>query len=394
MSRDGRHRHVSWSRRRRRGRRAAHRGGHRRHGHRMIQEQRAALDTMLRTLNTTAAHAVETVQRLQADASRLTRDVDQLRMKMALSGSSPARPRRRAAGRRRHQSRGAARRRARKRPAARAVRLAPRPPRQRRGRARIRVRRQGDRGGRGDQGPHRRASRPGASSASWRRSSEGAAADGRTSPRRAAGTPRRSATCWRRFPAWCRNCSPDADSFATARFQTVTTGRRSRKSLIGRGTGLAPGRCGLDASRLPRCAKISLRRLPRRLPAGAGARPRRSHRSTSGAMTRATIVLSDRPKDPSARTYAVATPIASARPGRPTAAPRLRRDHRPSRRPAGRAPGPGARRHPAGVRLQPEGALGQGRHGPDAADASDRRRYGVAQRLRSRSRTSGPASPT
>ena len=51
-----------------------------------IQEQRATLDALLRTLNTTAGQAADTVQRLQADAKRLGREVDQLKMKLALSG--------------------------------------------------------------------------------------------------------------------------------------------------------------------------------------------------------------------------------------------------------------------------------------------------------------------
>jgi alanyl-tRNA synthetase len=51
-----------------------------------IQEQRASLDGLLHTLNTTPAHAAEMLQRLQADARRLTREVDQLKMKLALSG--------------------------------------------------------------------------------------------------------------------------------------------------------------------------------------------------------------------------------------------------------------------------------------------------------------------
>jgi alanyl-tRNA synthetase len=55
-----------------------------------IQEQRAVLETVLRTLNTTPAQAAEAVQRLQADGRRLTREVEQLRMKMALSGTSGA----------------------------------------------------------------------------------------------------------------------------------------------------------------------------------------------------------------------------------------------------------------------------------------------------------------
>jgi alanyl-tRNA synthetase len=51
-----------------------------------IQEQRAAQDAVLQVLNTTPPQAVEVVQRLQADAKRLARENDQLKMKLALSG--------------------------------------------------------------------------------------------------------------------------------------------------------------------------------------------------------------------------------------------------------------------------------------------------------------------
>jgi len=51
-----------------------------------IQEQRATLDALLRSLNTTPGQAADAVQRLQADAKRLGREVDQLKMKLALSG--------------------------------------------------------------------------------------------------------------------------------------------------------------------------------------------------------------------------------------------------------------------------------------------------------------------
>jgi alanyl-tRNA synthetase len=50
-----------------------------------IQEQRASLDRVLQALSTTPAHAVDIVQRLQADTKRLAREVDQLKMKVALS---------------------------------------------------------------------------------------------------------------------------------------------------------------------------------------------------------------------------------------------------------------------------------------------------------------------
>jgi len=52
-----------------------------------IQEQRASLEGVVQALNTTPPHAADMVQRLQADAKRLAREVDQLKMKLALSGS-------------------------------------------------------------------------------------------------------------------------------------------------------------------------------------------------------------------------------------------------------------------------------------------------------------------
>ena len=51
-----------------------------------MQEQRGALQAVLGALNATPAQAVESVQRLQADAKRLGREVEQLKMKLALGG--------------------------------------------------------------------------------------------------------------------------------------------------------------------------------------------------------------------------------------------------------------------------------------------------------------------
>jgi alanyl-tRNA synthetase len=51
------------------------------------QQQRAALDRILGTLNTTADQSVDAVQRLQAESRRLAREVEQLKMKAALGGS-------------------------------------------------------------------------------------------------------------------------------------------------------------------------------------------------------------------------------------------------------------------------------------------------------------------
>jgi alanyl-tRNA synthetase len=53
-----------------------------------IHQQRHALDRILSALNTTADQAVDIVQRLQAEAKRLARDVEQLKMKAALGGAS------------------------------------------------------------------------------------------------------------------------------------------------------------------------------------------------------------------------------------------------------------------------------------------------------------------
>jgi alanyl-tRNA synthetase len=52
------------------------------------QQQRQALDRMLGALNTTADQGVEIVQRLQADAKKLAREVDQLKLKAALGGGA------------------------------------------------------------------------------------------------------------------------------------------------------------------------------------------------------------------------------------------------------------------------------------------------------------------
>ena len=55
------------------------------------QRQRQTAETVLRALNTTAPQAIDVVQRLQAENKRLAREVDQLKVKAALSGSA-ARP--------------------------------------------------------------------------------------------------------------------------------------------------------------------------------------------------------------------------------------------------------------------------------------------------------------
>jgi alanyl-tRNA synthetase len=53
-----------------------------------MQEQRGSLQAVLGVLNATPAQAVEAVQRLQADAKRLGREVEQLKMKAALGGGT------------------------------------------------------------------------------------------------------------------------------------------------------------------------------------------------------------------------------------------------------------------------------------------------------------------
>jgi alanyl-tRNA synthetase len=51
------------------------------------QQDRAALNGIVSALSTTALHAVEAVHKLQSDTRRLTREVEQLKMKAALGGS-------------------------------------------------------------------------------------------------------------------------------------------------------------------------------------------------------------------------------------------------------------------------------------------------------------------
>ena len=54
------------------------------------QQQRHALDRVLGALNTSSDQGVEIVQRLQADVKRLTREIEQLKMKAALGGGGSA----------------------------------------------------------------------------------------------------------------------------------------------------------------------------------------------------------------------------------------------------------------------------------------------------------------
>ncbi|MGH9409250.1 MAG: alanine--tRNA ligase, partial [Vicinamibacterales bacterium] len=53
------------------------------------QQHRDSLAHVLSALNTTADQSIEAVQRLQADVKRLTREVEQLKLKAALGGGSP-----------------------------------------------------------------------------------------------------------------------------------------------------------------------------------------------------------------------------------------------------------------------------------------------------------------
>jgi alanyl-tRNA synthetase len=57
-----------------------------------IQEERERLDAVVRALSTTPAQAVDTVQRLLAEAKRLARETDQLKMKLALGGGGGTAP--------------------------------------------------------------------------------------------------------------------------------------------------------------------------------------------------------------------------------------------------------------------------------------------------------------
>ena len=55
-----------------------------------LQQQRQSLDRVLGALNTSADQGVEIVQRLQGDVKRLSREIEQLKMKAALGGGSGA----------------------------------------------------------------------------------------------------------------------------------------------------------------------------------------------------------------------------------------------------------------------------------------------------------------
>jgi alanyl-tRNA synthetase len=55
-----------------------------------IQRQRDQFGRILASLNAAPSHAVDSVQRLQADARRLAREVEQLKMKLALGGGATA----------------------------------------------------------------------------------------------------------------------------------------------------------------------------------------------------------------------------------------------------------------------------------------------------------------
>jgi alanyl-tRNA synthetase len=52
------------------------------------QQDRSTLDDIVAALSTTAAHALESVQKLQVEAKRLAREIEQLKMKVALGGTT------------------------------------------------------------------------------------------------------------------------------------------------------------------------------------------------------------------------------------------------------------------------------------------------------------------
>jgi alanyl-tRNA synthetase len=55
-----------------------------------VQQERQALDGLLEALHTTAAQSLDTVHRLQSESKRLAREVDQLKMKLALGAKGTA----------------------------------------------------------------------------------------------------------------------------------------------------------------------------------------------------------------------------------------------------------------------------------------------------------------
>ena len=57
-----------------------------------VQQQRDSLDSILAALHTTAAQSVDAVQRLQSESKRLSREVDQLKMKVALGTGAQTTP--------------------------------------------------------------------------------------------------------------------------------------------------------------------------------------------------------------------------------------------------------------------------------------------------------------
>jgi alanyl-tRNA synthetase len=52
-----------------------------------VQADRSSLEDIVSALSTTPAHGIESVQKLQSEVKRLMREVDQLKMKVALGGS-------------------------------------------------------------------------------------------------------------------------------------------------------------------------------------------------------------------------------------------------------------------------------------------------------------------
>jgi alanyl-tRNA synthetase len=57
-----------------------------------VQQQRATLQGVLGTLNVTAGQSLDAIHRLQSDVKRLGRELDQVKMKLAMGGGSSGRP--------------------------------------------------------------------------------------------------------------------------------------------------------------------------------------------------------------------------------------------------------------------------------------------------------------
>ena len=186
------------------------------------QQQRAAIESVQALLNVPAEQAADAVQRLQADAE--TRDArgraaeDEAGARRCIvclrRWRRPAR--RRCARRRRREADRPADRGAREGGPPHALRLSPRPARQRRRRPRVEQRRQGHAGGVGHERPD--VTSPG------RPAGEGARADGRRGRRRAAGF----RGGWGKRPCGHRHAGPESPG----RTQISTTELRSERAVF------------------------------------------------------------------------------------------------------------------------------------------------------------------